>query len=69
MTTTAPKRRMEREEIHKLSQLIPRLGVSRQTLIREIKADNLQARRVRNQYLVTESAVQAYERRIGRVAR
>lgn len=66
--TKPAKRRMGREEIHKLAVLIPRLGVSRQTIIREIRADRLKARRVRSQWLVAESAVLAYERRIGRAA-
>ena len=62
------KRRMQADAVLSVSDLIPRLGVSRQTIIREIESKRLPASRVRWQYRIKVADVEKYERVCRRVA-
>lgn len=61
------KRHIEVEPMMSISEVMPLLGVSRQTVIREIQARRLPASRVRWQYRIRESDLAAYQRRCSKI--
>lgn len=65
---TTRKRHMQLEPVVGVTEAMTRLGVSRQTVIREIQSKNLQAMRVGRQYRIREDELGRYEKAARRAA-